>query len=134
MSLPLELCQHPAGVAAVAQRGVVAGLARLDLKDLQDLVYQNGDVHPCRGLAALDDLFYIGAVLLRVMLFVLLLKGAGVGALVPGAALVLLLHGINSFSEPLSYHSRSQKKSPAALTERRGPDTIDIQQGGRFLW
>ena len=99
----------------MAEGGVVAHLSRLDLKDLQDLIHQDGDVHPRRGLAAGEDFLHIGAVSLRVVLLVLLLKGAGVGALVPGAALVLLLHGINSFSEPLSYHSPGQKKSPAAF-------------------
>ena len=112
MPLALEPLQHLLGVAAVAQGGVVAHLARPDLEDVQNLVNQDGNVHSRRGLAACDDLLYIGAVLLRVMLLVLLLKRAGVSALVPGAALVLLLHGINSFSETLSYHSRCQRKAP----------------------
>ncbi len=130
MALALELLQHTASVAAVAQGGVVTDLARPDLEDVQNLVHQDGNVHPRRGLAACDDLLYIGAVLLRVMLLVLLLKRAGVSAPVPGAALVLLFHGINSFSETLSYHSRCQKKSPAALTDRRGAGTIGDRQGG----
>ena len=108
MPLALELLQQLAGVAAVAQRGVVAGLARPDLEDVQNLIHHDGDVHPRRGLAALDDLLHIGPVFLRVVLLVLLLKGAWVGALVPGTAPVLLLHGINSFSERLSYHSRGR--------------------------
>ena len=98
VALALELLQHPAGVAAVAQGGVVAHLSGTDLKDLQDLIHQDGDVHTGGSLSALDDLLHIGPVLLRVVLLVLLLKGPGMGAFVPGAAPVLLLHGIISFS------------------------------------
>ena len=111
MPLPLQGLQHPPGVAAVAQGGVIAGLARLDLENIQNFLHHDGNMHAGGGLAALDDLFHIRLVLLRIQFLVFFPVASGVGAFVADAPLVLLLHGISSFIYWwVSYHSFPKKR------------------------
>lgn len=93
MALALQLFQHLSGVAAVAQGGIQAHLARLDGQKVQDLPDHDGPVHPGGGLAAADDLGHVLLVFLRIQLFVFFLKVPGMGPFVADPALVLLFHG-----------------------------------------
>ena len=97
MPLALQLFQHLLGVAAVAQGGVHAHLARLDIQKVQDLVHHDGDVHAGGGLAAPDDLLHIVLILPGVQFLIFFPVRAGMGALVAHTALVLLFHTISSF-------------------------------------
>ena len=98
MALALQGGKHPAGVTAVAQGGIVAYLAGLDLQNFQDLLHHNGNVHTRRGLALGDDLVHIFPVFFGIQFLIFVFKPPGMGAFVPGSAFVLLLfHGDRSF-------------------------------------
>ena len=77
-----------ARMASVAQSSVQPGLSRLDLKEIQDFIYHNGNVHTCRSAALTDDLFNGIPVLFRLMFLILFLKFPRVGTLVADTAFV----------------------------------------------
>ena len=114
VALTLQLLQHPAGMAAVAQGGVIAHLTGLDLEKIQNFVDHNGDVHTGRGLAVLDDLGHIVLILFGVEFFVLFFIVPGVGTLITHAALVFLFHQ-DQLLCPLSYHSLGKKRRKTVL-------------------
>ena len=88
MALAMQLLEHTAGMAAIAQGGVEADLTGLDLQELEDLTHHDRDVHTGRSLALLDDLLDLVLILFGVVLFIFFLKAAGMGALITHTALV----------------------------------------------
>ena len=92
--LSMELLEHLLRVPAVAEGGIHADLARLNLQHIEDLLHHDRDVHPCRSLPLLDDLHDVVLVLLRVQLFILFVEAARI---LPAVALPpLMLHWLSA--------------------------------------
>ena len=93
-------------MAAVAQRGVQPHLPRPDLKEIENLLHHNGNVHPRRSPAFLDDLRHRVGVFFRLQLLVFFFVASGVRPFISHAALVrrLLIFVIRCVCHTASIH------------------------------
>ena len=58
MPTPLQLIQHGFRMPTVAQCCIKSGLSRLDLQEIQNLLYHNGDMHACGSVSLLNHMGY----------------------------------------------------------------------------
>ena len=90
MPMALQALEHFLGMSAISKGCVQSGLARLYLKEIQDFLNHDGNVHAHRGASLADYLGNGFRIFLRLQFFIFLIVFLGVGSLVSDTPLVFL--------------------------------------------
>ena len=90
MPMALQALEHFLGMSAISKGCVQSGLARLYLKEIQDFLNHDGNVHAHRGASLADYLGNGFRIFLRLQFFIFLIVFLGVGSLVSDTPLMFL--------------------------------------------
>ena len=102
-------------MAAVAKRGVKPLLPRLDLKEIEDFLYTDRDMHPSRRTSLAHHLRHGIGVFLRLKLLIFFLIISRMSPFIPDPAFMCLLLILHLFL-PLSSYSLIKTAAPAPLS------------------
>ena len=101
MTFTMQAFHHCFCMSAIAKCRIKSCLARLDLQEIKDFLYHDGNMHSCRSISLTDDMFDRILIFLRIQLFIFFLKFARIFSLVSYSSFVWCLCFLFHFVLPV---------------------------------